>query len=382
MTVNSLVKSVLELAIEIQQIPAPTFAEGRRAAFVRDRFEAEGLQHVTTDEIGNVLGCLPGEGQTHPLVVSAHLDTVFPESTPLDLRREGDQIHGPGIGDNSLGVAGLFGLLWTLTRGSTNEASQTAPEKSRLPGDLWLVANVGEEGLGDLRGMHSVVDRFGNRVLAYLVIEGMALGQIYHRALGVQRYRISAHTAGGHSWVDYGRPSAIHELAGLVTRLSALELPEQPRCSLNVGMITGGISINTIAPEAHLELDLRSEEASALEALVTRVRELVESANRPGVQVSMEIIGQRPAGEISEKHPLVRLAKRCLRLQGIQPNLTIGSTDANIPLSRGLPAICLGLSTGYGAHTADEYILTGPLESGLAQLVAFVEGAFHLHRGQ
>jgi di/tripeptidase len=193
----------------------------------------------------------------------------------------------------------------------------------------------------------------------------------------VQRYRISAHTAGGHSWVDYGYPSAIHELAGLITRLDALDLPEQPRCSLNVGVISGGISVNTIAPEARLELDLRSEGAPALEALVRRVQELVESANRPGVQVSMELIGQRPAGEISERHPLVRLANRCLRSQGIQPNLTIGSTDANIPLSQGLPAICLGLSTGHGAHTTDEYIHTAPLGSGLAQLVAVVEGAFH-----
>jgi acetylornithine deacetylase/succinyl-diaminopimelate desuccinylase-like protein len=250
-----------------------------------------------------------------------------------------------------------------------------------LPGDLWLVANVGEEGLGDLCGMRAVVDRFGERAIAYLVIEGMALGQIYHRALGVQRYRIHAHTAGGHSWVDYGRPSAIHELAGLVTRLSALDVPEQPRCSLNVGMISGGISVNTIAPQAQMELDLRSEEAPALDELVGRVSELVDAANRQGVQVSMEVIGKRPAGEISETHPLVQLAKRCLRSQGIKPNLTIGSTDANIPLSRGLPAICLGLSAGHGAHTKDEYIYSSPLKSGLKQLLAVVEGAFSVQTG-
>ena len=367
-----------ETRTDIQQIPAPSLNERERAEFVRAQFEAEKLQDVSIDELGNVYACLPGAGLQPPLVVSAHLDTVFPLTTSLGSRRDRKQerIYGPGIGDNSLGVAGLFGLTWSLTRGISDEDSEPAFMSSTLPGDLWLVANVGEEGLGNLSGMRAVVDRFADNVLAYLVIEGMALGQIYHRALGVQRYRISAYTAGGHSWVDYGRPSAIHELARLVVGLDELQLPQEPRCSLNVGTIHGGISINTIAAEAYLELDLRSECADALETLVGQTRQMVENLSGSDARFSMETIGKRPAGEISELHPLVQLAKRCLLEQGIQPHFTIGSTDANIPLSQGLPAICLGLSTGYGAHTSGEYIDTRPLLLGMAQLVAFVKGAF------
>jgi tripeptide aminopeptidase len=227
-----------------------------------------------------------------------------------------------------------------------------------------------------LRGMRAVVDRFSDSVCAYLVLEGMALGQIYHRGLGVQRYRITASTVGGHSWVDYGKPSAIHELGNLIGRLTALPVPPQPRSTLNVGVIAGGTSVNTIAAEAHLELDLRSESGVTLDQLVRRVETLVGAANRSDVAVTLELIGRRPAGKLPSSHPLVRLAKRCIQTQDIQPNLTIGSTDANVPLSRGLPAICVGLSTGYGAHTVNEYINVGPLFQGLAQIVAIVEGIF------
>jgi len=363
----ALVARVLDLAVAIQQIPAPPFGEAQRGAFLRERFLVEGLQDVTVDDIGNVYGRIPGQGQLRPVVVSAHLDTVFPYGTDLQVQREADKVFGPGIGDNSLGLAGLFGLLWAL-RQKSNQAA--------LQGDVWLVANVGEEGLGDLRGMRAVVDRFGEAVCAYLILEGMALGQIYHRGLGVQRYRIMVSTSGGHSWVDYGKPSAIHELGNLVTRLTALSVPSQPRSSLNVGVIAGGTSINTIAAEAHLELDLRSENSAALNQLVHQVETLVGAANRPDVAVTLELIGRRPAGKLPSTDPLVRLAKRCLLAQGLQPNLTIGSTDANVPLSRGLPAICVGLSTGYGAHTLNEYINVGPLFQGLAQLVAVVEGIF------
>jgi tripeptide aminopeptidase len=361
----SILNRVLDIAVKIQQIPAPTFEEARRAAFLDDRFQEEGLCDVSVDEVGNVYARLPGEGSAPPLIVSAHSDTVFPASTNLRVRRERDRIYGPGIGDNSLGVAGLFGLLWAINQNGI-----------KLPGDLWLVANVGEEGLGDLRGMRAVVERFGDQVLAYLVVEGMALGQIYHRGLGVRRYRISVGTSGGHSWVDYGRPSAIHELAALIGRLNSLDLPKQPRTSLNVGVIAGGTSVNTIAAEAHLELDLRSEDPRTLQRLIAQVKGLVDAANREDVQVTAEVIGDRPAGKISSDHPLVELAKHCLEMQGFLPNLGIGSTDANIPLSQGIPAICLGVSTGGNAHTINEYINLDPVEKGLDQLVAVVQGAY------
>jgi len=354
-------QNLIDLVVRIQQIPAPTFAEGQRAEFVKGLFEAEGLQDVLLDATGNVYARLPGQGSGKPLVVSAHLDTVFPIETDLAVSIQPDRISGPGIGDNSLGVAALFGLCWMLrARGIA------------LPGDLWLVANVCEEGLGDLRGMRAVVERFGAEALAYLAIEGLSLGFIQHRGLGVRRYRISAHTGGGHSWSDYGQPSALHELARLVTQLTAIPLPEQPRTTLNVGRMGGGASVNTIASEAWLELDLRSEGPQALDDLVRRVESLVGTGSRPGVRFEARVIGQRPPGELSPGHPLVGLAERCLLAQGIEPKLTVGSTDANLPLSRGFPALVLGVTTGGGAHTLGEYIHTEPAARGMEQLLAFV----------
>jgi acetylornithine deacetylase/succinyl-diaminopimelate desuccinylase-like protein len=284
----------------------------------------------------------------------------------LRVQRQPGRIYGPGIGDNSLGVAGLFGLLWIIRRSG-----------SQLPGDLWLVANVCEEGLGDLRGMRSVVARFQDLPLAYIVLEGMALGQIYHRGLGVRRYRIEFHTAGGHSWVDYGQPSANHELAYFVTRLTSLQLPLQPRTTLNVGVIAGGFSVNTIAAQSHLELDLRSEGIEELASLCAQVEELVKHCQRPNLQISARLIGDRPAGEMPATHPLVALVAGSLVAVGLTPALNIGSTDANIPLSLGLPAVCLGLTAGSGAHTLKEHILTNPVAQGLKQVLLTVEGAFN-----
>jgi len=367
---SKLVARLLDLAIAIQQTPAPTFHEAERAGFVRARFEEESLQDVEIDPVGNVYACLKvandlSSAVRHPLVVSAHLDTVFPANVDLHCERERERILAPGIGDNSVGVAGLIGLVWMLReRGIV------------LPGELWLVANVGEEGLGNLRGIKAIVDRFGSQPLAYLILEGASLGQVYRRGLGVRRYRLSVRTAGGHSWNDYGQPSAIHELAALTTRLTALELPRSPRTTLNVGMIAGGSSVNTIAARSTLELDLRSEDDQALTALAEQVEHIVHETEKPGVQVELEVIGQRPSGELPADHPLVQLAQDCLRAVGIEPHLNIGSTDATLPLSRGLPAITIGLTTGGRAHSTHEYIDVAPLEKGMEQLLGLVVGAW------
>ncbi len=367
-----LIDQVLERAIAIQQIPAPTFAEGRRAQFVRQEFDREGLQDVSLDSTGNVYGRLPGAGAAPALVVSAHLDTVFPPETDLAVRRTPERIDGPGIGDNSLGVAGLFGLLWALRQ-----------KGQALPGDVWLVANVGEEGLGDLNGMKAVVERFRDDPqagpLGYLVLEGMALGLVYHRALGVQRYRITCQCQGGHSWGDYGRPSAVHELARLVTHLEQIPRPGSPRHTLNVGVFHGGTSVNTIAAQASLELDLRSEDEEVLADMAASALHLVENANHGGqlpVKMTCELIGHRPAGELAAGHPWLDLAAKSLQAQGVEPVFTIGSTDANIPLSRGLAAVTVGLTLGGGAHTVHEFITTAPLGKGLAQVTHLVEAAF------
>lgn len=355
---------LLDLNCAIQQIPSPTFCETPKAEFVAEQFRAEGLQDIHLDRAGNALARLPG-GDQPPLIVSAHMDTVFPTSIPLTLRREPEQIFGPSIGDNSLGVAALASLPRFLRE-----------ESIALPGDLWLVGNVGEEGLGDLRGMRAVVDSFGGTPVAYLVLEGMGLGHIYHRGLGVERYRITARTPGGHSWVDYGKPSAIHVLATLITRLTAMSLPRHPRTTMNVGRIEGGTSINTIAAQASLELDLRSEDNDALKTLSHQVKRLANEIARNGVKIEIESIGKRPSGEISDDHPLVLLAENALREEGVQPHLEIASTDANIPLSRGFPAICIGLTSGGNAHTQAEYLDIEPVNRGMGQVLRIVTGVW------
>jgi acetylornithine deacetylase/succinyl-diaminopimelate desuccinylase-like protein len=290
------------------------------------------------------------------------MDTVFPMETPLALQRWEDRITGPGIGDNAVGLAALLGL------------AQFLKEKNlRLPGDLWLAANMGEEGLGDLRGIQAVVDRFGSGPLAYLVIEGMGLGTILHRGLGVERYRIMVQTPGGHSWVDYGDPSAIHELCQMVTTITGYELPKTPCTTLNVGVIQGGTSVNTIAAQAWLELDLRSEESVVLAGLAQRVHQLAaEYRQHPNVSVEIKRIGKRLAGQLPASHPLVKMGREVLAELGMEARLDIASTDSNLPLSRGYASICIGITSGNNAHTQDEFILTAPVARGMAQLYLLV----------
>jgi len=370
----SIIERVLDLATQIQQIPAPTFGEGKRAEFVKKYFFDLGAKDVSVDDTGNVYTHISGEGNKPPLIVSAHLDTVFPQSTDLSSTRTLEKIIGPGIGDNSLGLAGLFGLYWAF-----NDNNVDSGTKPVLEGDLWLVANVGEEGLGDLQGMKAVVNRFGDDALAYIVLEGMSLGQIYHRGLGVRRYRISVHTKGGHSWVDYGNPSAIHELADLLVKIKDQPIPVEPRSSMNVGVVTGGTSVNTIAADASFELDLRSESTRVIKNLIEQVESLAKEADRKGgedIRVTAEVIGDRPAGEIPADHPLVKIAIECITRYGIKAKLNIGSTDANVPLSRGLPAICVGLTSGGGSHTLGEYIDTKPVAQGIGTVADIIQTVF------
>jgi tripeptide aminopeptidase len=358
---------ILDRAIAIQQIPAPTFEERERADYVAREFAALGLHDIEIDALGNVYAKRPG-GPATPSLVTAHTDTVFPRDTDLTIRRTPEYVYGPGIGDNSLGVAGLFALVEQL-----NEQAITTP------GELWLAANVGEEGLGDLRGMREVVKRYGNSVRATIIIEGMAYGHIYHQAIGVHRLRITATADGGHSWHDYGRPSAIHGLVKLADQIASLTPPQSPKTTLNIGQISGGTSVNTIANKASLELDLRSEDPQALTHLVDQVSALIHEANVPGLTITDTITSQRPAGAISRDHPLIQLAAIVLRGLGVEPVYEMGSTDANIPLSLGLPATVIGLCRGGNAHRPDEYIETALLDNGVKQLVNLVLGSYSLH---
>jgi acetylornithine deacetylase/succinyl-diaminopimelate desuccinylase-like protein len=235
---------------------------------------------------------------------------------------------------------------------------------------------MGEEGLGDLRGMQAIVTRFNDAPMAYLVVEGMGLGTILNRGLGVERYKISVSTPGGHSWVDYGQPSAIHEICKLVNHLTSIYVPQNPCSTMNVGMINGGTSINTIAARAWLELDLRSEDGSTLARMVSDMHKACKQLQRGHVTVKVERIGKRLAGQLSLNHPLAVLAKNILRELGVEARFDIASTDANLPLSRGYPAICIGITQGNNAHTLEEYILTEPVRIGLEQLYLLVTRAW------
>ncbi|MEE8121501.1 MAG: M20/M25/M40 family metallo-hydrolase [Anaerolineales bacterium] len=346
-------------AIEIQSIPAPTFNESKRALFLRNAFEDANLKDIELDPVGNLYGLIPGSSN-RPIIVSAHLDTVFPEDTPLDSRRDGNRLFGPGIGDNSIALATLVELALDLS-----------PE--RLEHDIWLIANVCEEGLGNIRGMQEVVNRFQDQPQAYIVLEGMALGTIYHKGLRVKRYRITVETAGGHSWAHAGRPSAIHTLFKLGSEIIDTNLPVDRRTTLNVGVIVGGTSINTIANQASLELDLRSEGDTQLDTLDRAIKDLCHNYHRDEITVKVSLIGERPGGSLPDDHPLIEAACKALKSAGVRDcRLEVGSTDANAPLSKGYPAVCVGLTRGDGAHTPHEYIEIPPIEKGYTALTNLI----------
>ena len=359
-------KALLDLCIQIQQIAAPTDEEARRAAWVQAYFHQLGLADVTVDACHNVYARLPGQRAQPGLMVSAHTDTVFPQETDLTVRVDevNDRIYGAGIGDNSTGVASLLLLADTLRH---------LPPP---PTDIWFVANTGEEGLGDLRGMRAAVDRLEPHIGACIVLEGMGLKRVVHQALGSKRFRITAKTPGGHSWSDFGTPSALHVLASLASELVGLQAPVEPRSTFNIGRMSGGTSVNTIAHSAWLELDLRSEGQAALQNLVDQTLKIVaryQSAawQQKKVQVEATVIGDRPNGATAQDHPLVQATFRSLAQQGIvaSPHLCMSSTDANIPLSRGIPAVCIGITEGGNAHRQEEWITPSLLGTGMKHLL-------------
>ncbi len=250
------------------------------------------------------------------------------------------------------------------------------PELQPPPVDIWFAANSQEEGIGDLRGMQALVDDLQDRIGACVVLEGMGLGRVVHRALGSRRYRISVAAPGGHSWSDFGVASALHVLAQLAADLTRMRPPEAPRTSYNIGRMVGGTSVNTIAQHAWLELDLRSEETEGLAWIIAQALEIVHHYQTPkwqqlGVTVKADVIGDRPSGSIPVEHPLVLAAKDALAAVGyLQPaDLRMSSTDANIPLSRGIPAICVGVTEGSNAHRLQEWISTEPLTYGMSHLL-------------
>jgi len=357
-------EAALDLAIEVQQIPAPTFDEQERADFVQTRFLDLGLVDVQQDEIHNVFGRFPGTVPSlAPVIISAHIDTVFAQSTDLTVSRANGQednlLYGPGLADNSMGVAGILLLADVLARFNIRPKS-----------DIWFVANVAEEGLGDLKGMRAVVQRF-QQAAAYIIVEGGSYGHIFHGAIGVRRYRVTVKTDGGHSWGNFGSPSAIHILGRFIASIDDLVVPRNPKTTYNVGVIKGGTTINSIASEADMLLDLRSAGSDELSDLVAQVKKLVAKFGRKkAVHVKMEEIGNRPAGEIPTDTPLVVWATQALTEVGFGTySLLSGSTDANIPISQGYPAVCIGLANAGNTHRVDEYLDPTNLSDGLCQLL-------------
>jgi len=363
---------LLELSLQIQQRPAPTGDEAERAQWIGAYLRSAGFESVAIDDLGNVFVCVRGVRPQPALVVTAHTDTVFPAGADLSIRHDDglQRIYGPGLGDNSVGVAAL---LWLA------EQLRTLPPP---PVDIWLVANTGEEGNGNLRGMRAAMDRLHAVAGACIVLEGMGLSRIVHRALGSRRFRIAVKAPGGHSWSDFGAASAVHVLVQLAADLSRLQPPAVPRTTFNIGVIAGGTSVNTIAQHASLELDLRSEDAATLTGLVAQVHHIVARYQtsrwqQAGVHVMVEVIGDRPGGAVADDHPLVQAAFRSLTSLGIPPqgNMRISSTDANIPLSRGVPAVCIGITDGANAHRFDEWITPELLPKGMQHLMALTTWA-------
>ncbi|WP_129673080.1 M20/M25/M40 family metallo-hydrolase [Candidatus Chloroploca sp. Khr17] len=353
-------RPILATALAVQRIPAPTFDEGERTAFVLERFRALGLQDVTCDDLNNVYGRRPGPVGSPALIVSAHIDTVFPRETDLTVRYEGDRVYGPGLGDNSTGVAALIHLAQTLQR-------HDLPHQR----DIWFVANVGEEGLGDLCGIKAALARLHKQSGQVIVLEGCDFGTLHHQAIGVRRYRIEATSPGGHSWANFGVPSAIHALVRLAAQIAVLPVPRTPRTTFNIGVIEGGTSVNTIAEHASMLLDMRSVDARALQHLIAQVDRLVATAaaETETIQFKTIVVGDRPSGAIQREHPLVQMAVSAYHAVGATVSYQHSSTDANIPLSQGIPAICIGLTEGGNAHRQDEYIVPAKLGRGLQALL-------------
>ena len=262
---------LLNLCIAVQQIPAPSLDETRRAEWIAQQFRDLGLADVKLDEARNVYGRIPGQTSEMALVVSAHSDTVFGLETDLTVKRDeaAGRVYGPGLGDNSTGVAALLMLAETLMG------------LPKPPVDIRLVANSGEEGIGDLIGMRAAMDALQSSVRASIVLEGMGLGRIVHRALGSRRYRIAVSAPGGHSWSDFGSASALHTLVQLAAELTHLRASESPRASFNIGRLQGGTSVNTIAQDAWLELDLRGETQEVLKDLIGQTLAIIARYQGP-----------------------------------------------------------------------------------------------------
>jgi tripeptide aminopeptidase len=380
--------------LELVRIPAPPFGESARATHFLERFHNLGLSNIHLDDAGNALAELaeltpsPSESSTPYsllptpcLLLSAHLDTVFPAGTPLEPVEVTDspRIHAPGICDNAAGLTALLAIAAAL------RYANIIP-----PIPILFAANVGEEGEGDLRGMRHLFERgpYHNRIAAAIALEGSGTSAVVTRALGSLRFRVTITGPGGHSWVDAGTPNPILILSQALTAVAALKLPTSPLTTLNVGHISGGTSINSIPESATALLDLRSTDPTQLIATATAVQAIfaeivatftTQRTTNPPPKLHIETIGNRPAATLPTDSPLLLTLRAVDRHLTIRTEQRLGSTDANIPLSKGIPAIAIGTGgTGGGIHTLQEWYDPAGRETALRRILLTLLDTAHL----
>ncbi|HKO98891.1 MAG TPA: M20/M25/M40 family metallo-hydrolase [Pyrinomonadaceae bacterium] len=374
--IDSNLTEITEEHIRICSIPASPFGEAKRAEYFRAKFLALGLTDVHLDDEGNCLAWRRGRMSRPLLIVSAHLDTVFDEGTDFTVRRLGSKLLAPGISDDGCGLVALLSIAEAL------EVSGIQTE-----GSILFVATVGEEGEGNLRGVKHLFTKsdVADQVDAFISFDGAEIDRITNMALGSRRYRVTLSGTGGHSWGDFGIANPVHALGRAITKLSSYPAPLQPRTTFNVGRVTGGSSVNAIPQDATMDVDLRSsssEELLKLDAFFRRaVREAADDENafrRNGgqpLEVKVELIGERPGGETAPDAPLVKLACDATEALGHKPELNQASTDANFPISLGIPAITLGAGgRSANSHTLDEWYDPRGRDAGLKRALLVTLG--------
>lgn len=346
---------LLEQQQSICEIPAPPFKEAARATELERRFRVLGLINVRIDGEGNVLGERPGSGKGPTVVLSGHLDTVFPEGTNVEVRREGTRYSAPGIADDCRGLAVILGV-----------ARAMADTKVKTPGTIIFVGTVGEEGAGNLRGVRHLFEKeLRGKVDYFISVDGAGLG-VTSRAVGSHRYRVHFTGPGGHSYGAFGLPSPIHAMGRAIARIDDIQVPRDPKTTFNVGLVRGGTSVNSIAAEASMDVDLRSESAEALATLDREFHAALDSAladeqrrwsdSRAHLAITMDTIGIRPTGSQSDTARIVRVAVEAGRSLGFAPRTGASSTDSNIPISLGIPAITIdGGGSSRGSHSPEEW---------------------------
>lgn len=339
--------------ITITSISAPTFQEQDRGLDYQKRLMNYGLKKVEIDRQGNVFGIRPGKGNGPKLVVAAHLDTVFPEGTDVVAKYKENKIYAPGIADNGRGLASVLTLLRAL------EIAQI-----HTIGDIIFGATVGEEGLGDLNGVKALFEK-KHDIDGFISIEPGSPERITYLATGSRRYRVTYTGQGGHSFGDFGKPSAIHALGRAIAKISDVTTPENPKTTFNVGIVNGGTSVNTISANAEMLIDMRSVSPIALSELEERVLDIVRKAaeeenkrwNTNEIKVELKLVGDRPAGSQAKNSAIVQASLAAASALGIEPILDEpSSTDSNVPISLGIPALTLGGGGDFGGcHTLEEF---------------------------